>query len=124
MVLIQVIGGALFIIMSAFFLWLIAKIAKLKNKSFGMTLRTSALVGIITMGLNQILKGTLNSVIFAITLLLSMILVKKFHDGTWMKSVIVACAWTLVTTGAVMGLAYLLGLMLMGAGFQTIAAVG
>ena len=53
-----------------------------------------------------------------------MILVKKFHDATWLKSVAVACAWTLITTGAVMTLAYLLGLILMGAGFQTIAAVG
>ena len=124
MVVLQVIGGALFILMSAFFLWIISKIARLEKKSFGMALRTAALVGIITMALNQILKGALNSVIFAVTLMLSMILVKKFHEATWLKSVIVACAWTLVTTGTVMGLAYLIGLILMGAGFQTIAAVG
>lgn len=124
MVFLQVIGGVLFILMSAFFLWIIAKIAKLKKNKFGFVLRTAALVGIVSMSLNQITDGVGSLVILGITLILSIALVKKFHDGTWAKSITVACIWTLLTTGTAMAFAYLIGLLIMGAGFQTIAAVG
>jgi len=124
MVFLQVLGGAMFILMSAFFLWIIAKIAKLEKNTFGFILRTAALVGIVSMSLNQITNGVGSLIILGITLILSIALVKKFHDGTWVKSITVACIWTLLTTGTTMALAYVLGLLIMGAGFQTIAAIG
>jgi len=124
MVFLQVLGGAMFILMSAFFLWIIAKIAKLEKNTFGFILRTAALVGIVSMSLNQITEGVGSLIILGITLILSIALVKKFHDGTWVKSITVACIWTLLTTGTTMALAYVLGLLIMGAGFQTIAAIG
>ena len=124
MVFLQVLGGSVFIFVSAFFLWIVSKAAKLENRSFAYALRTAALVGIITMSLNQIIQGMLDFVVFAITVLLSIVSVKRFHASSWLKSVIAASAWAVLTTGTTIAMAYLLGFILIGAGFNTIASVG
>jgi len=80
MVAAQVIGGIISILLSAFFLWIVSKLFKLKDKSFGTSLKIAAFVGIIGMVLNYFLKGALSIAVFVITLTLSIGLVKKFQE--------------------------------------------
>lgn len=121
MVLLQVIGGVISIFVSALFLWIVSRMANLKDKSFGMALRIAAFVGIIGMSMNYLLEGALSSLIFATTIILSIILVKRYQEERLAKSCVVACIWVIISVGATMAIAFLLGTLLMGAGFSAIA---
>ena len=114
MVAAQVIGGIISILLSAFFLWIVSKLFKLKDKSFGTSLKIAAFVGIIGMVLNYFLKGALSIAVFVITLTLSIGLVKKFQEVSLGKSCIVAFVWVVVSITATMLVAFVLGMFFLG----------
>ena len=121
MVVAQTLGGIISIFLSAFFLWLVVKIFKLKDNSFGMALKIAALVGIIGMVLNYFLKGALSLAVLAITLVLGVALVKKYHELGWGKSCAVSFVWLAVSITATMLVAFVLGMLLVGMGFASMA---
>ena len=123
MVLAQVMGGVISIFLSAFFLWIVSKLFRLKDKSFGMALKIAAFVGIIGMALNFFLKGALSIVIFIITLMLAVALVRKFHEVSWGKSCLVAFVWVIISATAAILVAFVLGMFFLGLGVTGMASL-
>ena len=123
MVTAQVIGGIISIFLSAFFLWIVSKLFKLKDKSFGMALKIAAFVGIIGMALNYFLNGALSLIVFIITLTLAIGLVKKFQEVSLGKSCLVAFVWVIISITAAMLVAFALGMLFLGLGTTGMAGL-